>query len=89
MTEEEQKQRLPFRIIHVQPIIEPIDHGDSNVEELSGPIPDVRIVNTFLEFITKISEVYALTIHIKNIQSMDEISKEILNYLKDEKIKFL
>ena len=74
---------------YVQPIIEPIDKGDSNVEEFSGPIPDVRIVNTFLEFITKISEAYALTIHIKNIQSMDKISKEILNYLKDEKIKFL
>lgn len=68
-----------------------INIGNESLQlELSESSPSkVSVVNSFIEFMLKISEDFTLNIEIKNPESMDPISKEVYEYLLDENINFL
>ncbi|QIB68931.1 hypothetical protein Ami103574_06160 [Aminipila butyrica] len=45
-------------------------------------LPSVRIVDAFIKFILYINEIYVLHIRISGTEKMDQISRYIINYLK-------
>ena len=62
-------------------------HTDKYV--LHPMLPMVRIVNAFVKFISYMSEIYKLQIKITNSESMDYISANTINYIKQMPVKDL
>jgi len=50
-------------------------------------VPFVRIINGFYKFISHATEVYDIDCHIENSERIDEISLDVLNYIKSRNIE--
>ncbi|GAB1476432.1 BTAD domain-containing putative transcriptional regulator [Bacillota bacterium] len=47
-----------------------------------GPVPSVRIVNAFINFLSHASAIYIINVHIANPKDMDAASLSVLKYIE-------
>ncbi|MDX9888892.1 MAG: BTAD domain-containing putative transcriptional regulator [Anaerovoracaceae bacterium] len=67
-------------------LINEYDGNDFNDSKTIVPVPFVRIINGFYKFINHSTEVYDIDCYIENADKIDDISLEILNYIKSKEI---